>query len=72
MCHNKDVMVDYMEFLSPENIHLGECHLVEAPGKGNVWVNVKMEDSYEPAKLFNVLYVPDLAKILLSTSVIAK
>ena len=72
MSHHKVVMVDYVEFSSPGKVRSGDNRVVEAPGKGNVLVNVKVGGCYEPVQLLNVLYVPDLAKNLLSTSVIAK
>ena len=72
MSHQKDSMEDYVEFATPEKVRLGDNRVIEALGKGSVWVQVKVEENYKRAKLQDVLYVPDLAKNLFSVSAVTK
>ena len=65
-------MVDYVHFENPEKVRLGDNRVVQALGKGNIWLDIKDENDYNPARLVDVLYVPDLAKNLFSVSVAAK
>ena len=65
-------MVDYVHFENPQNVCLGDNRVVQASGKGNIWLDVKTGNEYKPARLVDVLYVPDLAKNLFSVSAAAK
>ena len=51
---------------------MGDNRVVQALGKGNIWLDIKDENDYNPATLVDVLYVPDLAKNLFSVSAAAK
>ncbi|CAB3993668.1 gag-pol poly [Paramuricea clavata] len=72
MSYDKEMMVDYVHFVNPQRVRLGDKRVVEALGKGTVWLKIKAENDYKPARLVDVLYVPDLAKNLFSVSVVAK
>ena len=41
-------------------------------GKGNIWIEVKANGVYRPAKLVDVLHVPAFGKNLLSVSAVTK
>ena len=66
------MMVDYVHFENPQKVRLGDNRVVQARGKGNIWLDIKDENDYNPARLVDVLYVPDLAKNLFSVSAAAK
>ncbi|XP_065063359.1 uncharacterized protein LOC135689926 [Rhopilema esculentum] len=63
-------MVNFREFSVPENVCLGDERVVFEQGTGSVWVKVKVEGKWKPVELAEVLFVPDLAKNLLSISAI--
>eukprot|EP00794_Sanderia_malayensis_P016446 gene16446-18078_t len=50
----------------------GNNRLVEAEGKGTIWIKLKVGDEYKPAELSDVLYVPILNKNLFSVSTVTK
>ena len=66
------MMIDYVHFENPQKVRLGDNRVVQALGKGNIWLDIKDENDYNPARLVDVLYVPDLAKNLFSVSAAAK
>ena len=72
MSYDKEMMVDYVHFENPQKVRLGDNRVVQALGKGNIWLDIKDENDYNPARLVDVLYVPDLAKNLFSLSAGAK
>ena len=73
MSYDKEMMVDYVHFENPQKVRLGDNRVVQALGKGNIWLDIiKDENDYNPARLVDVLYVPDLAKNLFSVSAAAK
>ena len=72
MSYNKDIMVDFIPFKFPEKVKLGDDRIVQALGKGNVHIEIKSKKKYEPRRLVDVLYVPDLGKNLFSVSATAK
>ena len=72
MTNSKASMAHYQEFSSPELVRMGNNYEVKAYGKGNVWIEVKSEGVYKPAKLVDVLYVPALGKNLFSVSAVTK
>eukprot|EP00794_Sanderia_malayensis_P005845 gene5845-6544_t len=72
MSSNKEWMQDYAKLAIPEKIRLGDNRLVEAEGKGTVWIKLKVGDKYKPAELSDVLYVPSLNKNLFSVSTVTK
>ena len=72
MSYDKEMMVDYVHFENPQKVGLGDNRVVQALGKGNIWLDIKDENDYNPARLVDVLYVPDLAKNLFSVNAAAK
>eukprot|EP00795_Rhopilema_esculentum_P015740 gene15740-biopygen5155 len=68
----KERMVNFREFAVPEKVRLGDNRVVLAQGTGSVWVKVKVKGKWKPVELAEVLFVPDLAKNLLSISAIVK
>ena len=72
MSYDKEMMVDYVQFDDPQKVRLGDNRVVQAFGKGNIWLDIKAGKDYQPARLVDVLYVPDLAKNLFSVSAAAK
>ena len=67
MTPQKEFLIDYHEFDTPEKVGLGDGRIVEAVGVGNVRLNMlfKVSDS-KRAVMYNVLYVPKLACNLFS------
>ena len=67
MTPQKEFLVDYREFDTPEKVGLGDGRIVEAVGVGNMRFNMlfKVSDS-KRAVMYNVLYVPKLACNLFS------
>ena len=72
MSYDKEMMVDYVHFTNSQKVRLGDNRVVQALGKGNIWLNIKRGNVFQPTRLVDVLYVPDLAKNLFSASVVAK
>ena len=72
MSYDEEMMVDYVHFENPQKVRLGVNRVVQALGKGNIWLDIKDENDYNPARLVDVLYVPVLAKNLFSGSAAAK
>ena len=67
MTQMREFLTDYQELERPETVKLGDGHVVEAVGVGNVYLNVIFDDS-KPKKsiMYRVLYVPKLACNLFS------
>ena len=72
MSYDKEMMVDYVHFENPQKVCLGDNRVVQALGKGSIWLDIKDENDYNPARLVDVRYVPDLAKNLFTGSAAAK
>ena len=72
MTKEKHVLMNYQEFAEPENIALGDGHVVKALGSGSVRMDMLFQatEATEPkrAVLYNVLYVPKLNCNLFSVS----
>lgn len=67
MTHQKEFLLDYREFATPEKVGVGDGRVVEALGIGNVRLNMRFKVSESKrATLHNVLYVPKLACNLFS------
>ena len=62
MMPQRECLVNYCKFDTPEKVGLGDKRIVEAEGVGNVHLNMlfKVSDS-ERAVMYDVLYVPKLA-----------
>ena len=67
MTHQKEFLLDYREFATPEKVGVGDGRVVEALGIGNVRLKMQFRVSEsKKATLHNVLYVPQLACNLFS------
>ena len=67
MTHQKEFLLDYREFATPEKVGIGDGRVVEALGIGNVRLSMQFKVSESKrATLHNVLYAPKLACNLFS------
>ena len=67
MTKEKHVMVNFQEFDKPENVALGDGHVLKALGSGSVRMNMLFEATEsKKAVLYDVLYVPKLTCNLFS------
>ena len=67
MTNERNLLVNYREFQTPEKVGLGDGRTVNAVGIGNVHVNMTFKVSKpKKAVMYNVLYVPKLACNLFS------
>ena len=67
MTHQKEFLLDYPEFATPEKVGVGDGRVVEALGIGNVRLNMRFKVSESKrATLHNVMCVPKLACNLFS------
>ena len=67
MTSQKEFLVSYREFETPEKVGLGDGRIVEAVGIGNIHLNMLFRVSNSKrAVMYNVLYVPKLACNLFS------
>ena len=41
MSYGKQMMVDYVHFENPQKVCLGDNRVVQAFGKGNIWLDLK-------------------------------
>ena len=58
----KEMMVDYVHFENPQKARLGDNRVVQALGKGNIWLDIKDENDYNPARLVDVSVCSRLSK----------
>ena len=67
MTQMRELLTDYQELERPEIVKLGDGHVVEAVGVGNVYLNMIFDDS-KPKRsiMYQVLYVPKLSCNLFS------
>lgn len=66
MTHQKEFLLDYREFATPEKVGVGDGRVVEAIGIGNVHLNMRFKVSELKRATLHVLYVPKLACNLFS------
>ena len=63
----------YEEYYRPEEVALGDGHIVEATAKGKILLDIKVNNmKAQTCKLIDVLYVPGLSYNLLSVSKVIK
>ena len=70
MTHNKNLLMDYIEYDTPTEIYLGDNTVIHAEGEGMVKLFTG-GDTGCYLDLHKVLYVPKLAKNLLSVPIMA-
>ena len=62
MTHSKELLYHYCKFETPEKVNLSDGHVVEAYGRGDIWINMKFKvNKQKSCVMKNVLYVPKLA-----------
>ena len=67
MTFNRDILLDYEEFEEPKEVSLGDDYSISSIGAGKARLPFIDENgSQKNLKLERVLYVPDIAKNLLS------
>ena len=67
MTKEKHVLTNFQEFEEPENVALGDGHVVKALGSGRVHMNMLFPGTEaKKAVLYDVLYVPKLTCNLFS------
>jgi hypothetical protein len=73
MTPQRECLVNYRKFDTPEKVGLGDGRIVEAEGVSNVHLNLffKVSDS-KRAVMYDVLYVPKLACNLFSVRAAAR
>ena len=67
MTNQKEFLLNYCEFATPEKVGVGDGRVVEAVGMGNIRLNMSFKVSQsKQATMYNVLHVPKLACNLFS------
>ena len=68
MTSERDLMVNYVQYPQPSEICLGDNRMIKALGEGEVSLDFYDGSNVLTMGLFNVLYVPEIAKNLVSVS----
>ena len=69
MCNNSNAFSEYSTLKQPQEISLGDGHIVKATGKGTVLLKIAIGKSqFQKCELKDVLFVPELSYNLLSVS----
>ena len=68
MTSEKDLIVDYVQNPQPSEIFLGDNRMIRALGEGKVSLEFYDGSNVLTMELYNVLYVPEIAKNLVSVS----
>ena len=69
MCNNRKMFANFRSFTRPQDVTLGNGHVLEGTGEGIVQVKLKLPNGKtRRCNLRNVLFVPKLAYNLLSVS----
>ena len=68
MTSEKDLIVDYVQYPQPSEIFLGDNRMIRALGEGKVSLEFYDGSDVLTMGLYNVLYVPEIAKNLVSVS----
>ena len=68
MTSEKDLIVDYVQYPHPSEIFLGDNRMIRALGEGKVSLEFYNGSNVLTMGLYNVLYVPEIAKNLVSVS----
>ena len=68
MTSEKDLIVDYVQYPQPSEIFLGDNRMIRAFGEGKVSLEFYDGSNVLTMGLYNVLYVPEIARNLVSVS----
>lgn len=68
MTSRKDLIVDYIQYPQPSEIFLGDDRVIKALGEGKVSLEFYDGSNNLTMGMYNVLYVPEIAKNLVSVS----
>lgn len=71
MTHEKETLLDYIEYKQPTNIYLGDNTVIHAKGEGTVKLSTTNSGRNVTLELHKVLFVPDLTKNLMSVPAMA-
>ena len=66
MTHDRNSLSDFVEFKQPCNIILGDNRTIHAFGKGTHRLTTDIDGEPQKIALYDVLYLPDLRRNLLS------
>ena len=66
MTWDKDLLENYKAFSSPEDVRLGDSHILKAYGIGTVRINTRLGNKSFNCTLGETLFVPKLAVNLFS------
>ena len=66
MTHDRNSLSDFLELRQPCNIILGDNRTIRAYGKGTYRLTTDVEGQLQKIALYDVLYLPDLRRNLLS------
>lgn len=72
MTNREDWLTDFAVFEKPQKIRVGNGEALEAYGKGNVCVEMRVCDDWKKGIMYDVLYVPKLCGNLFSVKMAAK
>ena len=73
MCNDENAFTEYVRLKQPQEISLGDGHIVKATGKGTVLLKIAIgQNQIQRCELKDVLFVPELSYNLLSVSKITK
>ena len=73
MCIDVNAFTEYVTLKQPQEISLGDGHIVKATGKGTVLLKIAIgQNQIQRCELKGVLFVPELSYNLLSVSKITK
>ncbi|XP_031550497.1 uncharacterized protein LOC116287933, partial [Actinia tenebrosa] len=71
MTHEREILLDYVEYKHPINIFLGDNTVIHTLGEGNANLSTKNSGHDVTLNLHKVLFVPDFTKKLLSVPAMA-
>ena len=72
MTSNKNLMMNYIQYPQPSEIFLGDDRVIKALGEGKISLEFYDGSNVLTMGLYNVLYVPEIAKNLVSVSAMTR